>query len=107
MPATARRPLEDQDPVVLELLRLAAEAILAHPDAVPPALYDLCDTWADHLADALSRPGCTTPRAQGEQQGPVDGGQAAAVGVALAVGTAGSQAAEGVPATAARGGQPR
>ena len=53
VPAMTRRPLEDQDPVVLELLRLAAEILLAHPGAVPPALYDLCDAWADDLAGAL------------------------------------------------------
>jgi hypothetical protein len=56
VPATARRPLEDQDRVVLDLLRLAAEIILAHPGAVPPALYNLCDSWADDLAGALTRP---------------------------------------------------
>jgi hypothetical protein len=56
VPATVRKPLEDQDRVVLDLLRLAAEVILAHPGAVPSALYDLCDTWADDLADALARP---------------------------------------------------
>ena len=56
VPATACRPLEDQDPVVLGLLRLAAVVILAHPGLVPPALYDLCDTWADDLARAMSRP---------------------------------------------------
>jgi hypothetical protein len=62
VPDTARRPLEDQDRVVLDLLRLAAEIILAHPGAVPPALYDLCDSWADDLAGALTRPGSPDPR---------------------------------------------
>lgn len=53
MYVTAPRPLQDHDPVVIELLRLAAETILAHPDAVPPGLHDLCDAWADDLACAL------------------------------------------------------
>ena len=76
MPATARRPLEDQDPVVLGLLRLAAEAILAHPGPVPPALYALCDAWADDLAGTLSRPARTTqPRDPREPAGFVPGGQ--------------------------------
>jgi len=50
---TARTPLQDHDPIVIELLRLAAETILAHPDAVPPGLHALCDAWADDLACAL------------------------------------------------------
>ena len=74
MPATARRPLEDQDPVVLGLLRLAAEVILGHPGPVPPALYDLCDAWADDLADALSRP-ARLPRDPREPAALVPGGQ--------------------------------
>ena len=49
--------LARQDTVVLGLLRLAAEAILAHPRAVPPDLYEMCDSWADELAAALSAPG--------------------------------------------------
>ena len=75
MPATARRPLEDQDPVVLGLLRLAAEAILAHPGPVPPALYALCDAWADDLADALSRPALSLPRDPREPAALVQGRQ--------------------------------
>ena len=75
MPATARRPLEDQDPVVLGLLRLAAEVILAHPGAVPPALYALCDAWADDLAEALSRTARTRPRDPREPAGLMPGGQ--------------------------------
>lgn len=75
MPATARVPLEDQDPVVLDLLRLAAEVILAYPGAVPPALYDQCDTWADDLAGALCRPARTRPRDPREPTGLVSGGQ--------------------------------
>jgi hypothetical protein len=75
VPATARRPLEDQDPVVLGLLRLAAEVILAHPGAVPPALYALCDAWADDLADALSRPPVSCPETPREPAGLVPGGQ--------------------------------
>ena len=75
MPATARRPLEDQDPVVLGLLRLAAEVILAHPGPVPPALYALCDAWADDLADALSGPARSLPRDPREPAGLLPGGQ--------------------------------
>ena len=41
--------LEDHDPVVLDLLRLAAETILAHPAAVPPDLAALIDAWAAGL----------------------------------------------------------
>lgn len=52
--ATAPAPLRDHDKVVLQLLQLAAEAILAHPRAVPPLLYEQCSTWADDLAGALS-----------------------------------------------------
>jgi hypothetical protein len=62
---TIRSPLEDLDPMILELLRLAAEVILAHPEAVPAALYDLCDDWADGLAAALAGtppPGDREPR---------------------------------------------
>jgi hypothetical protein len=51
---SVRSPLEDFDPMILELLRLAAEVILAHPEAVPPALCDLCDDRADGLAAALT-----------------------------------------------------
>jgi hypothetical protein len=75
VPDTVRRPLEDQDPVVLDLLRLAAEVILAHPGAVPPALYDLCDAWADDLAGTLSRPARSRPRDPREPAGLVPGRQ--------------------------------
>jgi hypothetical protein len=65
---TAPRPLQDHDPVVIELLRLAAETILAHPEAVPPGLHDLCDAWADNLACVLGThlapaPGAARPPA--------------------------------------------
>ena len=49
MIATACVSLEDHDPIVLELLRLAAETILAHPAAVPPDLAALVDAWAADL----------------------------------------------------------
>lgn len=54
---TAPAPLRDHDHVVLQLLQLAAEAILANPRVVPPLLYEQCSTWADDLASALSPPG--------------------------------------------------
>ena len=59
MTVPVRRPLAVQDTVILGLLRLAAEVILAHPSAVPPGLYEMCDSWADELAAALSPPART------------------------------------------------
>jgi hypothetical protein len=50
---TSSRPLDSHDPTVLQLLQLAAEAILAHPEAVPGPLHALVDAWADDLATAL------------------------------------------------------
>jgi hypothetical protein len=70
VPATASSPLEDQDPVVLQLLRLAAEIILAHPRAVPAGLYEQCSTWADALAGALTPPGPSTPSDLRQRQEP-------------------------------------
>lgn len=87
MTVTARSPLEDFDPMILELLRLAAEVILAHPEAVPPALYDLCDDWADGLAAALTG---TPPSGYREPQELLRG---RAVVNAVAALTAGSGAA--------------
>jgi len=46
--------LDDQDPAVLNLLRLAAEAIIAHPDAVPPDLLSLLDAYAADLYGTLA-----------------------------------------------------
>jgi hypothetical protein len=46
--------LDDQDPAVLNLLRLAAEAIIAHPDAVPPDLLSLLDGYAADLYGTLA-----------------------------------------------------
>lgn len=56
MTVPARKLLESKDPVLLELLRLAAEVILANPGVVPAELYDQCDDWAGALSAALSRP---------------------------------------------------
>jgi hypothetical protein len=56
MNVTARKLLEDEDPVLLGLLRLAAEVILANPGVVPAGLYDQCDDWAGALSAVLSRP---------------------------------------------------
>jgi hypothetical protein len=65
----ARKLLEDQDPVLLELLRLAAEVILANPGAVPAGLYDQCDDWADALSAVLSRPSRQPPPGAGAESG--------------------------------------
>jgi hypothetical protein len=46
--------LDQQDPAVLNLLRLAAEAIIAHPDAVPPDLLSLVDAYAADLYGTLA-----------------------------------------------------
>ena len=61
MTVPVRRPPAGQDTVILGLLRLAAEVILAYPGAVPPDLYEMCDSWADELAAALSPPASTQP----------------------------------------------
>jgi hypothetical protein len=50
-------PLEDHDPVVLELLRFAAETLLAHPDAAPGQLVTLLDTYTADLNHALGNTG--------------------------------------------------
>ena len=103
-----RRPLEDQNPIVLELLRLAAEIILAHPGAAPPALYDLCDTWADDLASALSWPGSSTaPRDHREADAPMQDREAAPASSLLTAGTVGRGITDEAPITTAQGGQPR
>jgi hypothetical protein len=47
---TTCRSLEDHDPIVLELLNLAAETMLAHPSAVPPDLVALLDSFAADLS---------------------------------------------------------
>jgi DNA-binding transcriptional regulator YhcF (GntR family) len=46
--------LDDQDPAVLNLLRLATEAIIAHPEAVPPDLLSLLDAYAADLYGTLA-----------------------------------------------------
>ena len=46
--------LDDQDPAVLNLLRLAAEAMIAHPEAVPADLLSLVDAYAADLYGTLS-----------------------------------------------------
>ena len=46
--------LDDHDPIVLELLRLAAETMIAHPEAVPPDLLSLLDAYAADLHGTLS-----------------------------------------------------
>jgi transcriptional regulator with XRE-family HTH domain len=53
---TAPASLDDQDPAVLNLLRLATEAIISHPDAVPPDLLSLLDAYAADLYGTLARP---------------------------------------------------
>jgi hypothetical protein len=74
MTVPARKPLEDQDPILLELLRLAAEVILAHPEAVPDTLYELCDSWADELHIIVSAPAPGT-RSPGTGKTPAADGQ--------------------------------
>lgn len=46
--------LDDQDPAVLNLLRLAAEAMIAHPEAVPADLLSLVDAYAADLYGTLA-----------------------------------------------------
>jgi hypothetical protein len=46
--------LDDQDPAVLNLLRLATEAIISHPEAVPPDLLSLLDAYAADLYGTLA-----------------------------------------------------
>jgi transcriptional regulator with XRE-family HTH domain len=45
-------PLEDADPIILDLLKLATETMLAHPQAVPPSLFAMLDTYAADLTEA-------------------------------------------------------
>jgi transcriptional regulator with XRE-family HTH domain len=45
-------PLEDADPIILDLLKLATETMLAHPPAVPPSLFAMLDTYAADLTEA-------------------------------------------------------
>lgn len=86
----AGKLLEDQDPVLLELLRLAAEVILANPGAVPAGLYDQCDDWAGALAAALSRPPVHYSPCAGAASGePPECGQPAAAGAAVVSGQSG------------------
>jgi DNA-binding transcriptional regulator YhcF (GntR family) len=49
---TASTTLEDADPIILDLLKLATETMLAHPEAVPPSLFALLDTYAADLTEA-------------------------------------------------------
>jgi hypothetical protein len=46
--------LDDQDPAVWNLLRLAAEAMIAHPEAVPADLLSLVDAYAANLYGTLA-----------------------------------------------------
>jgi hypothetical protein len=41
--------VDGQDPVLLNLLRLAAETMIAHPEAVPADLVSLLDEYAAEL----------------------------------------------------------
>jgi len=60
--------LEDHDPVVLQLLQLAVEAIIAHPRVLPPALYEQCSAFADDLAAALTPPAAVALLAAGAER---------------------------------------
>jgi hypothetical protein len=64
MTVPARKLLEGEDPVLLELLKLAAEVILANPGVVPAELYDQCDDWAGALSAVLLRPSGQTAAAR-------------------------------------------
>jgi hypothetical protein len=99
MAVPVRRPLADQDTVVLGLLRLAAEAILAHPRAVPPDLYAMCDSWADELAAALGTTVGTGPADAAVT--PAATGQPAAKAVTARIAVPASRAAGSGLATAA------
>jgi len=48
--------VDGQDPVLLNLLRLAAETMIAHPEAVPADLVSLLDEYAAELHCTLSSP---------------------------------------------------
>jgi hypothetical protein len=48
----ARTPLKDSDPLTLDLLKLATETMLAHPQAIPPDLLAMLDTYAADLRQA-------------------------------------------------------
>lgn len=91
MTTASRKPLDETDPVVLQLLQLAAEVILAYPGTVPPGLYELCDEWAADLAAAINPhpdtrppdrrlPGTPALRAPDAASGPVPAGGAAVPG---------------------------
>jgi hypothetical protein len=58
----AHEPLAELDAILLQLLRLAAEAILTHPEAVPAGLYEQIEDWADDLAVAVNGPAATSPQ---------------------------------------------
>jgi hypothetical protein len=53
---TTPASLNDQDPILLNLLRLAAETMIAHPEAVPPDLLSMLDDYAAELHGTLSPP---------------------------------------------------
>jgi hypothetical protein len=52
MIAVIPTPLADQDPLLLQLLTLATETMLAHPEALPADLITMLDTYAADLIDA-------------------------------------------------------
>jgi len=63
-------PLDDQDPVLLNLLRLAAETMIAHPEAVPPDLLSLLDNYAADLhGTSAPRPDGKSPPAPDPSRG--------------------------------------
>jgi hypothetical protein len=60
MIAVIPTPLAEQDPLLLELLALATETMLAHPEALPAELITMLDTYAADLTDARNSEGSKT-----------------------------------------------
>jgi hypothetical protein len=52
MIAIVPTPLADRDPLLLQLLSLATETMLAHPEALPADLITMLDAYAADLTDA-------------------------------------------------------
>jgi hypothetical protein len=50
-------PLADRDPLLLQLLSLATETMLAHPQALPADLLAMLDAYAADLTDARNGKG--------------------------------------------------
>lgn len=88
MTVPACSPLDGQDPILLDLLRLAAE-VIAHPEAVPPGLYELCDSWAGELAAVVNMTPGTEPGDPGLRRLPATGPALVFAGPGIAGGQGG------------------